>query len=231
MPAVKSFASCNQIVDRNLIVEVECQEQHRLKPLSDGTSGVYVTLRQHLDLITTYVSSSLNGSAEQEDDNMFGKTDGFGDDDGFGLGLDEDEYGDEDDGSSTDESGGPGSNQKESSSLVEDAGSFLIIQSKPYAYITEIISTSPEQILRRESLVFQHNYHVGSTTTASPNDYKQATNALHKFCQAVKVGRSHYTFTDFHWKTIHLPLSLSSFLFLHRFIMQTATYFFYKAIQ
>lgn len=177
MPAVDSYGDCNQIVDRNLIVEVQCKEQHRLKPLSNGISGVHVTLRQHLDLFTVYAPSGVN-STEEEDDGLFGKKDDE-DDDGFSFGLDDE---DEEEG----ESEKPGSNQKalEQASRVEDAGSFLIIRRKPDAYISEIISTTPMQISRREALVFHHEYHVDSTAS----DYNSATNALLKFCQAVKVS-------------------------------------------
>ncbi len=89
MPAVDSSGECNQIVDRNLIVEVQCKEQHRLKPLSNGISGVHVTLRQHLDLFTVYTSSAVN-STEEDDDELFGKKDDD-EDDGFSFGLDDED--------------------------------------------------------------------------------------------------------------------------------------------
>ncbi|CAL8109862.1 unnamed protein product [Orchesella dallaii] len=176
MPIVESVSECSQVVDRNLIVEVQCQEQHQLKPVSTGVSGVHVSIAQHLDLIVVY-----NGVGNMTGDGQVGSNGagGYGaadddDDDVFGL---DDDFGDEDE----ENDGNKGKEEAEQD--FENGGTFLILR-KADPYITEIISRSPGQISRREFLSFHHEYHVGSTA----NDLNTATNALVKFCQAVKLN-------------------------------------------
>lgn len=171
---IDSHSECSQVVDRNLIVEVECQESHRLRAMSDGVSGVHVNLRQHLDLITVYTAGA-NGTEEETD--LFASSNDD-EDDGFGFhdedDEDEDNYG----------ANKPGSKDKAAFDRIEDAGTFLIVTKQPDAYMTEIISNEVKNISRRELLSFHHDYHIGSISS----DYKTTSNSLVKLCQAVKVN-------------------------------------------
>lgn len=166
MPAVESLSECNQVVDRNLIVEVQCRETHRLKPLSNGISGVDASISQHLDLITAYLPKNETGdgtgSPDQDSDNG---------DSGFGMDFDEEEE---------DEEG----KLEEEVVTTENAGTFLILF-QAYPYMEEMMGKEKVEISRRESLFFQHEYHPGSTT----HQYNEATTLLTKFCHAVKVKK------------------------------------------
>ncbi|CAG7726200.1 unnamed protein product [Allacma fusca] len=164
MPAVSSVSQCEQVVDRNLLSAISCEESHQLKSLSRGAAGVVTRILQKLDLITVFTperTPPLNGTSDG------GEGEGEGGEGGEGEG---------------------GEVETEVDPIDEDptgmSFNVMTVRSLPANLALVISRETGGEIHKRDSLLFENRYGVLGPT--SSNDLQTAKKALSDFCLSVK---------------------------------------------